>query len=73
MQAFAPLIIIALVAVVMVYFNKKVHFDCPICGCAFKVSGLTFAFAPHRMGARLITCPNCGSREMMTPIPDRKE
>lgn len=71
-QALTPLIVIVLVVLAMVYFNKRVHFECPTCGCMFKVTGLTFAFVPHMMGARLLTCPNCQTRAMMTPIPDGK-
>lgn len=69
-QALTPLIVIILAGVFLAYRAKKTHFECPVCGCSFKLSGLSFAFTIHMGLNRLVTCPNCGYRGMLPTIND---
>ena len=72
-QGFIPLVILALAVAFAFYRAKTTHFECPTCGCWFKVSGFIFAFTFHMGFNRYVTCPNCHKGAMMSPIPDGKE
>ncbi|MFX3617634.1 MAG: hypothetical protein ACE3JK_08900 [Sporolactobacillus sp.] len=49
---------------------KGSHFECPVCGCAFKISVATYMVSFHMMGKREVTCPSCGYRDFLSPIHD---
>ncbi|GGL59357.1 hypothetical protein [Sporolactobacillus putidus] len=52
---------------------KTTHFECPVCGCTFKVSISAFMVAFHVLGKREVTCPNCGYRGLLPPINDDEQ
>lgn len=68
-----PMIVFIVAAIVMMIIGRqaqKTHFDCPVCGCAFKVSWGTYLTAFHMLGKRKVNCPNCGYHGMLSPIND---
>lgn len=53
--------------------TKTTHFECPLCGSAFKLSKLNFAFALKKnLNERMVTCPVCGHKDWMQIIYDEK-
>lgn len=52
--------------------TKTTHFVCPRCGCSFKLSKLSFAFALKTglFNERIVTCPDCGYRGRMPIVND---
>lgn len=65
-----PLIVVIIVLLFVAQRAKTTHFECPVCGCAFKVSVSTYMVAFHMLGKRDVTCPNCGYRGLLPPIND---
>ena len=53
-------------------YTKTTHFLCPLCGCRFKLSKLSFAFALKTgvPNERIVTCPKCGYKGKMPIIKD---
>jgi hypothetical protein len=64
--------IVPLVFAFLFYLSRNMHFECPNCGCRFKVSGLLFAITPHVGPNRYVTCPNCKFSGMMPAVLDNK-
>ncbi|TGA97232.1 hypothetical protein E4665_12605 [Sporolactobacillus shoreae] len=70
-----PIITLILASVVLLLVARRAkisHFECPVCGCAFKVSVSTFMGSFHMQGKREVTCPNCGFRSLLPPISDNE-
>lgn len=68
-----PIIIIVVAILLVTYRAKTSHFECPACGCLFKVPVSVFLTSFHMLGKRNVTCPHCGYRGMLPPIKDDKE
>ncbi|MDA8117069.1 MAG: hypothetical protein M0000_06850 [Actinomycetota bacterium] len=49
--------------------SKNVEYECQECSAHFSPSPLLLALTPHRMGQKLLTCPQCGTRTWATPVP----
>lgn len=61
-------LIIAAVAIIWVIFRARTaRFLCPECHHEFQVGILGYITAPHMLSKRLVTCPNCGHRGMLSP------
>jgi Primosomal protein N'' (replication factor Y) - superfamily II helicase len=67
---FIVLILAATVVLLVARRAKASHFECPVCGCAFKVSVATYLVSFHMLGKREVTCPRCGYRDFLPPIRD---
>lgn len=63
-------LVIVLVVAFYAYLARITHFECPRCGCAFKLSNLPLLFTLHIGLVSLVVCPACGYRGMMTPVRD---
>lgn len=68
----APLIIIAIAAVLVVYMNRRFDYQCGYCGEIFSLPTVDAIFAPHMMGKKLVTCPRCGQRTWASLVPKGK-
>ena len=53
-------------------YANTTHFVCPVCGSAFKLSKVNFAFALKTgiPNERIVTCPTCEYRGRMSIIKD---
>ena len=49
--------------------GKNLEYECQECGVHFSPSPVQVALTPHRMGAMLLTCPECGAGTWATPVP----
>lgn len=61
-----PMIVFIVAAIVMMIIGhqaQKTHFECPVCGCAFKVSWRTYLTAFHMLGKLQETVPIAAIKE----------
>ena len=49
--------------------GKSIQYECRECHAHFSPAPVRAAIAPHRMGQKLLTCPECGTRTWATPVP----
>lgn len=65
-------VVLAMMAVsigVQTVRSKNVEYECQECSARFSPSPVQLALTPHRMGRKLLTCPECGTRTWATPVP----
>ncbi|MDD9150320.1 MULTISPECIES: hypothetical protein [unclassified Sporolactobacillus] len=68
-----PFIVLILAIMLMLLVARRAkhsHFECPECGCAFKIPVAAYMVSFHAMGKREVTCPGCGYRGFLPPISD---
>ncbi|MDA8263519.1 MAG: hypothetical protein M0Z47_11895 [Actinomycetota bacterium] len=49
--------------------GKNVEYECQDCTARFSPSPILLALTPHRLGKKLLTCPQCGTRTWAVPVP----
>ncbi|MDA8101384.1 MAG: hypothetical protein M0Z34_00275 [Nitrospiraceae bacterium] len=47
----------------------SIEYECQECHAHFSPSPVLAALTPHRLGQKLLTCPNCRTRTWATPVP----
>jgi len=62
-------IVIAIVVIAIIVYgvvrSRMVYFECPRCQTRFRLGPAQYVLAPHALGKRMATCPNCHLRDHM--------
>jgi DNA-directed RNA polymerase subunit RPC12/RpoP len=64
MGLFLWLVVVAATLFLLVrWHSSSTVYHCAACGHDFVISTWTDLMAPHKPGAKLLTCPECGTRD----------
>jgi DNA-directed RNA polymerase subunit RPC12/RpoP len=64
-----PFIVLAMVVVFVVLWNRSFDYQCGKCGAKFGLPILSALLIPFWMRKKLVKCPHCGEQTWAAPVP----